>query len=448
MKFAHMLCVVILSIFLTGGIVLSAGTPDKQGLADLFDEQEQHELHDHEDGHGLDMHEDSGKDPHGGDDHEKHGHEAHAGHQQEESHGGHGQHDEDADMVEMTKAQQEEIGLVVAVARSGDIESILSFVGEVRMHEDRVAHIVPAVPGVVRNVHASLGEKVREGQTLAVIDSPELAQIKADYLERAQNLELSRRTYERKQYLRQENIASEADLLEAESALRNAETMVHSASRKLAVLGFDGTKLSNIAAANGNAFGRYTLTSPIAGTIIAKHITRGEKVGEEEVFTVADLSELWVDLQIPAKDLARVKKGLHVEIASTDGMRAEGTLSLIGPVVSEESRTALGRIVLPNHEGRWMPGIFVKGQILEAAASSAVVLPSEALQNIDGINVVFVPEGEEFKPVEVSIGKSNREKTEIISGLKPGDRYVAKGAFELKAVKLTSGVDAHAGHGH
>jgi cobalt-zinc-cadmium efflux system membrane fusion protein len=131
-----------------------------------------------------------------------------------------------------------------------------------------------------------------------------------------------------------------------------------------------------------------------------------------------------------------------------DSRVIEGKLSLIGPVVHEESRTVLGRVILPNPRGIWKPGIFVKGQIHSETSSSAVVVPAEAVQNIEGENVIFVPYGDGFKPIDVAVGKSIKGKTEILAGIKAGEHYVSKGAFELKAIQVTSGAGAHAGHGH
>ncbi len=445
---------ILLATMIGGGMFFTTNHNDSKFSNHAFAQESDHEVHDeHNEHHEHHEHDDEG---HFENDHNKHDDngEIHVEDQSEDIHDLHdeklegGVHDEESDIVEITKAQQEEIGLVVTTARSGDIEHILSFVGEVRLHEDRMAHLVPKVPGIVRNVFVSLGEKVREGQVLAIIDSPELAELKADYLEKLRNLELTRRTFERKQYLKQENIASEADWLEVQSALQNAETILHSAKRRLVVLGIDEDDIRNLPDARDEAFGGYTLKSPIAGTIIARHITRGEKVGEEDVFIVADLSVVWVDLQIPAKDLGKVKRGLRVEITSTEGELTEGKLTLVGPVVDKESRTVLGRVVLPNPEDLWKPGLFVKGQIQGKTSSSTVVVPSGAVQNIDGENIIFVPDGDGYKPVMVTLGKSIKDKTEILAGLTAGDRYVARGAFELKAIIVTSGAGAHAGHGH
>ena len=449
MKHKHLILFGIILIIIVGGsVALTANHENRKNMQEgtsLERELTHNDNDDHDD------HDDDGK--HEEDEHEEDEHAEESGHKEKEDHDGdseddeHG-HSEESGIIEMTEEQQKEIGLVVSIAHSGDIEQILTLVGEVRLNEDRMAHLVPRVPGIVHNVNTSLGDDVREGQVLATIDSPELTELKADYLEKLRNLELTRRTFERKQYLKQEKIASEADWLEAQSAYQNAETMLHSAKRRLIFIGLTEKEIQDLPNAKDEAFGRYELKSPIFGTIIAKHITRGEKIGEEEVFTVADLSIVWVDLQIPAQDLGRVKEGLHVLISSTEGESTEGKLSLVGPVIHEESRTVLGRVVLPNPNGFWKPGLFVKGQIHNETPLSAVVVPSDAVQSIDGENVIFVPDGDGFKPIEVALGKSIKKKTEVLAGIKAGDRFVSKGAFELKAVHVTSGAGAHAGHGH
>lgn len=448
--------VLCFSMIIGGGLVLAPTQIEHTALAQASAQEQKHDEtadhDDHDDHDDRDQHDEKDGAAHN-DRHEVHAEDAHAPHDDEpngERHEeeGEGEHDDESNSVAMSKAQQKEIGLVVATARAGDIEQLISLVGEVRLHEDRMAHLVPRVPGIVHNVPVSLGDKVKEGQILALIDSHELAELKANYLEKSRNLDLTRRTFERKQYLKQENIASEADWLEAQSAFLNAETLLLSAKRRLRVLGLSENEISALPEAKDESFGRYALKSPLTGTIIAKHITRGEKIGEEEVFTVADLSVVWVDLQIPAKDLGRIKKGLRVEISSTGGKAAEGKLTLVGPLVDSESRTSLGRVELPNPAGVWRPGLFVTGQIQAETSASVVVVPSEAVQNINGEDVIFVPEEDGFKPVDVTPGKSVSGKTEILAGLHAGDRYVAKGAFALKAVIVTSGAGGHAGHGH
>lgn len=351
--------------------------------------------------------------------------------------------------LKLSGAQKREINLALEQAGPGSLHSELSLMGEIRLNEDRVAHVVPQVSGVVREVKVSLGDKVKTGQNLASIKSAELAGSKADYLEKLRQFEIAKKAYKRKKYLREEKIASEAGWLEKEAEYLNAETALKTARSMLVVSGLTEKEIQTLPDATDLQFGRYELRAPMSGTVIEKHITIGEKLSDDsEVFTISDLSLLWVDLKIPARDIYRVKQGSYVVIQSSNGMKAIGTITLIGPVVDEATRTALARLMLENGDGHWKPGTFVTGDVRISAENLPVVVPSEAVQNIEGKNGIFVQEGDDFRPVPVVVGRRDRNKAEIVSGLKPGTFYVTRGAFELKAMMITSSLGSHAGHGH
>ena len=155
--------------------------------------------------------------------------------------------------------------------------------------------------------------------------------------------------------------------------------------------------------------------SPASGTIIEKHITRGEKVSDEtDVFTIADLDKVWVNLRVPARDISVVRQGMSVIIESPDGIKAEGKISLIAPVVDKETRTTIARLVIENHQGIWKPGSFVNGHIRVSAKNLPLVVPRFAVQSLEGKEVVFVPDDHGFKPVSVVTGRSDRKNVEII----------------------------------
>jgi cobalt-zinc-cadmium efflux system membrane fusion protein len=140
---------------------------------------------------------------------------------------------------------------------------------------------------------------------------------------------------------------------------------------------------------------------------------------------------------------------MGVAISAGAGMpHAQGTITYMAPVVDEKTRTALARVVLPNPDGRLRPGLFVSAEIAIGQESAAVVIPKSAVQRMDEESVVFLDKAEGFTPALVSLGRSNQSHVEVLSGLAAGQRYVTKGAFELKAKIVTSGLDAHAGHGH
>jgi cobalt-zinc-cadmium efflux system membrane fusion protein len=123
-------------------------------------------------------------------------------------------------------------------------------------------------------------------------------------------------------------------------------------------------------------------------------------------------------------------------------------VDLIAPTVNEVTRTVIVRLIIDNHNRQWKPGMFVTGHIRQSSSRTAIVLPAEAVQNIEGKNFIFVPAKYGFKPVPVVIGKRNRKRVQIIAGIKQGEVYVSRGAFYLKAIKVTSGQGSHAGHNH
>ncbi len=412
----------------------------EHGEADHGDEND-HEGHDHDnDSHGQSVHREDA-------DHDNHEHEDFSG-SVDDGHD-HGEDDQGDAVLELTEAQKREINLALAQAGPGSLHNELSLMGEIRLNQDRVTHVVPKVSGVVRTVGVSLGDAVTAGQILASIDSAELAGSEADYLEKQRQLEIAKKAYKRKKYLREEKIASEAGWLEKEAEYLNAETALKTARGRLVVSGLTEEEIQALPDDTDAQFGRYALRAPMSGTVIEKHITMGEKLSDDsEVFTIADLNLLWVDLKIPARDIYRVRQGIEVVIQTSNNAKETGTITLIGPVVDEATRTALARVMLDNRDGRWKPGTFVTGHVRISARNLPMVVTLEAVQNIEGKDFVFVQDGDAFKPVPVVVGRRDRKKVEIVSGLKPGTSHVTRGAFELKAMMITSSLGSHAGHGH
>ncbi len=190
---------------------------------------------------------------------------------------------------------------------------------------------------------------------------------------------------------------------------------------------------------------RYELKTLIDGVVIEKHLTRGEAVGpEKQAFVIADLSTVWVDLAVYQKDLSEISVGQAVRIhAVQQGPDAEGTISYVTPVVDQATRTATARVVLPNPERKWLPGMFVTGHTLDNRGA-AVAIPPSALQTLDAQIVVFVETPEGFAPREVTLGRQGNTLVEVLAGLAPGERFVSKNSFLLKA-ELARG---EAEHGH
>lgn len=195
----------------------------------------------------------------------------------------------------------------------------------------------------------------------------------------------------------------------------------------------------------------YEIRAPIAGRIIEKNVTPGEYVCEDEnMYVMANLATVWANCEIYPKHTELVRVGQKIIIKAVGSNKeTQGTISYVAPIFKKATRSAVVRAILSTSKGEWRPGEFVRGIITISSEQTVPVVSTNAVQFLNEESVVFVPAGQnEYKPVEVVTGLSNEQLTQIVSGLQIGDKYVAKGAFELKAKIVTSALGDHAGHGH
>lgn len=353
-----------------------------------------------------------------------------------------------SDLVVLTADEVEEFGIDIRTAGPGTMSLQKSLPGEIRANEDRYAHVTPRVSGVVRSVSANVGSYVRAGEVMAVIESRELADLKAEYLAAVERQELARASFEREERLYKQEITAEADFLEARQANAEAQIRTRSARQKLIALGFSDAYIEALPLEEERSLVAYPLTAPISGSVIEKHVVFGEAVeAATEAFEVADLSTVWADLSIYQRDLGTVQEGQDVIIDAGPGQpRTRGTISYVRPIVGEETRTAIARTVVSNPEGRLKPGQFVTGLLTVRAVEVDVLIPATALIDFESRTVVFVQTVNGFVPRRVETGDVAGDQVAILEGLKPGERYVASGAFALKAELGKS--DLGGGHAH
>ena len=192
----------------------------------------------------------------------------------------------------------------------------------------------------------------------------------------------------------------------------------------------------------------YELTTLTTGTIIAKHITPGEAVTRgSQAFVIADLTSVWVNLGVYQKDLPAVHIGQVVTISAGHGLpQVTGKISYITPTVDEETRTATARVVLANTGQQWRPGMFVTGRVVVARTDVPLAVPLTTLQTLAAQTIVFVETARGLQARPVTPGRSDDRSVEIREGLRPGERYVSRGGFTLKAELSRNQFDA--GHGH
>jgi len=342
---------------------------------------------------------------------------------------GHGEKEEEGH-VKLSPVQAKAAGIVVAQADAASIRKEMVLSGEIRFDEDRTAHVVPRVPGVVASVHAQLGERVAKGQLLAVVQSAAVSDQRSELQTAQKRLSLARTTYDREKKLWEERISAEQDYQQARASLQEAEIAVANASQKLSSIG------AGAGGSGAGGFSRYELRAPLAGVVVEKHLTVGESVAENTAsFTISDMSSVWAEMNVSAPQLPFVRVGSPVTVRATAfDSSAEGRVAYVGALIGEQTRTAPARIALANPKGVWRPGLFVDVKVLAEESQVPVAVDAKAIQQPDGKDsVVFVPTDDGYKAQVVQMGRSDGRLVEIKSGLKAGQAYVRDGSFMLKA---------------
>lgn len=357
--------------------------------------------------------------------------------------------EDDAAGVRLTDNQIKLIGLQTTVVERGKITNDIVLNGEVTPDQDRTIDVVARVGGQVREVPRQLGDAVRAGATLAVIESTEITQAEAAYHVALSKAELARSQLAREGGLRKQKISSEQDYQAARQAATEAEIELQAAARKLTLLGIDLKSLGSATPADRGLV-RVPITAPIDGTLIEKHVAVGNQVTDSTaLFRIANLDRVWVIASVFEKNMGQVALGqtAKVTLAAYPGREFEGQVTWISDLVDEKTRTLKLRIEVDNKDRALRPGSFARVKLSTASLHEVVAVPVDAVQRQKSESIVFVDEGNGlFKRREVAVGARSRETVEILFGLEPGERVVTSGAFTLKSELGKAGFEA--GHGH
>ena len=343
----------------------------------------------------------------------------------------------EANKVVMDEAQIKASDIHVASAGALAISTKLQFPGEIQINDDRTVHVVPRVSGVAEAVLVSTGQFVKKGQTLAVFSSQMISEQRSALQTAQKRLSLANTIYQREKTLWEQKITAEQDYLQALQSLREAEIAVDNSQQKLSAL---GVILNNNA--NSSSLNRFELRAPYDGLVVERNLSIGEAVKEDTpIFTISDLSTVWAEVHIPAKDLPYVRMGDKVTLRATAfDAQTTGTVAFIGALVGELTRMAKARIVLANPQGAWRPGLFVSVEVKAAEVRVPIAIETDALQTLGTQQVVFVRTETGFKAHPVKIGLNDGKHVEVVEGLAAGARYAAKGSYILKSElsKLTT----------
>ena len=341
------------------------------------------------------------------------------------------------------------------------LEEDLQVSGRVTVNENATARVGSFTEGIVVGCCESVGSDVEKGQVLARLHSHEIHDAEASYwearaeLERRQTeLQFAEKFYKRASRLYELKAGSLQKMQEAEAKFRSAETLlkiaragVERADNHLRYLGLTPEELPEAAdehAAEGQGAHEEAhlieVRSPVAGTIVERTVSTGAVVTpSDSLYVISDLRSLWVIAQVPEQHLSLLRSGLTVEVSvrAYPDKTFPARITTIGDALDPETRTVEVRCELNNPGRQLKTEMFATLTIHTGGSREAVVAPLEALQNVDGEEVLFVPEGEySFRARRVRVGRHSGSVVEIVSGLQAGEKVVVAGAFHLKSELL------------
>jgi cobalt-zinc-cadmium efflux system membrane fusion protein len=331
-----------------------------------------------------------------------------------------------------SRASAELAGIQTAAASEALASGGLQVVGRIVPDATRVAHVNARAPGVLRQLVVDVGARVSKADTLAVIESAAAGQAQARIRASEARVSAARTQHERERSLLEKRVSSAREVMEARQALEEAEAELAAARAELGVLeSVDGS-------------GRYRLRAPLSGLVTERHASVGQLVGEDEpLFVVMDPSVAWVEVDVPESALGSVRAGQHVgvEVDALPGRTFEGTLDYIAPVIDPATRTAKGRVPIANPDGALRANMLARAFVDTGVEPAAALVPLDALQSIDDVEVVFVQLApDEFEVRRVESGPRQGSHVRVLEGVSPGDRVATSGSFLLKTEVLKSSI--------
>ena len=321
----------------------------------------------------------------------------------------------------------------ISVVSQGEVSDILRVAGQIDFDEQALTRIGASVTGRVTQINAQLGNEVKKGDTLALINSSELSNSQLAYLKARSEKEFHRRTVQRAKTLFEADVISAAELQRRESEYEVASAQTRAAQDQLRVLGVNLKAMEELAT-TGAIDSVASVMATIKGIVVERKVTTGQVVQPADVlFTVADLSRVWAVAQVPEQQVAQVKVGqsVRIEVPALENEKLIGKLIYVGQTVNPESRTVLVRTELENTSGRLKPSMLAS-MLIEATPTKRVVVPITAIVREQDADYVFIeekPGSFRLKPVRLS-SEHNGQRV-VLDGLSQGMRIVSDGAFHL-----------------
>ena len=338
-------------------------------------------------------------------------------------------------VVPLTKEAAERAGIERTQVTSQAAADSLRLPGVVEPNAYRQVSVTPVVGGRVVGVSARLGDRVRKGQSLAQVYSPEVAEARTKYVSAKAMLEAHDKELQRTEKLVEIGAASRQELekIHAEHAAQTAE--VESARSRLQLLGAD----ADGSAARSQESATANVPAPMDGVVTERLANVGLNVDPTtKLLTVVDLSTVWIVAEVYERDLQRVREGTPATVTTTayPDRRFEGRVSFIDPQLNTAARTAKIRVEIANPRGDLRLGMFTEVTIASPGTAAVLSVPKEAIQSVGDRQLVYVASADDptkFLEREVRIGRVLADRVEVLAGVSPGESVVSKGSFFLRA---------------
>jgi len=360
---------------------------------------------------------------------------------------------EEANVVEISLDAQKRADIEVAPARLSTVQAEVRVTGTVQPIDSRIVHLRPLGKGRVEQVLIRVGDRVQKDQMLARLDNieageltsqvtvaqAELQRLKIQQVNAHRQAERSRSLVEIGAVPAKEAEAAETEARALEEAVRAQESMIAGIELRLKRFG----------ASVGPEASATAIRAPFAGVVINAQAASGDVVDSSSVlFSVADLSRVYIEAQVYEKDLSKIRvgQGAFITVDAYPGQTIQGRVAAIRDILNPQTRTAAVRCEVPNSDGRLRIEMFANLMIPTTDTHTALAVPADAVQTINRRQVVFVRKAElHFEAREVQVLGDGR-LAEITAGLQEGEPVVVKGAFQLKSAFLARQLESEHGH--